>query len=106
MERIREKEKNEFARRVRDFTVGVILDGIAIWIVNSGVIANLLRGAYNALSSLPQNATIAVEYGGVPAGAIEVLNTFPPFLKPLIVAGTAATSLIVGTYLIGRSLEE
>jgi hypothetical protein len=99
------KEENEFGRKLRDFIVGSSLDGVAVWVMKSGVIADIFRDANNALSSLPQNITIAVQNGGIPAGTAVAIDSVFPYLEGAVVALVAMLSFAVGTYLIGRSLE-
>jgi len=105
MEKVRGKEKNEFGRKLRDLVVGLGLDGAALWIVKSGAVVDLFRDAYNSLSSLPQNVTIAVQNGGVATGSIVVANSVLPYIEGAIVIVGTIISFAVGTYLIGRSLE-
>jgi hypothetical protein len=105
MEYVREEKKKEFGRKLRDFVVGSSLVGVAIWIAKSGVVADLFKDAYNSLSSLPQNVTIAVQNGGVATGSIVVTNSVLPYIEGAIVIVGTILSFAIGTYLIGRSLE-
>jgi len=101
----KEKKENEFGRRIRNFVEGSICYGFGISVIKFGLIENLFKEAYSALSSLPTNVAISEQNSGVVGGTAVVLDSAFKFVLPITTISIAATSFLLGSYFFSKSLE-